>query len=90
MKIPKSIKVGTLTYKVEIADNVNEDEGDLGVVDHGKLLIRIQKGSHSMMTNTLLHEIFHTFNSEFKDETIVQCFADRMQLLLKDNSGIFE
>lgn len=88
MKIPSEVKIGVITYRVIITDHV-DDEHNLGETDHDALTIKIKKSSPVVMENVFLHELLHTFNTEYKDELMIQNFADCLQSLIKNNPGIF-
>lgn len=94
--LPKRVKVGALTFKVKIVDvlpteALEEKIGDaLGRTAFDKQVIYICKCTKETMFNSFLHELFHTFNSEFRNEELIQNFADGLQRLIVDNPSIFK
>ena len=95
MKIPKRVRIGALNFRIEIVDTLKADQlngqsgPNLGHCDFEKQVIYICKAAKPVMFNTFLHEILHAFNSEFKNEEMIQNFTDSLQRLIKDNPKIF-
>lgn len=88
MKIPKTVKVGGLIYKVEIVDKM-DDDSCVAKTYFQELTIRIGKAEKDFMEQAFIHELLHTINGELK-ETDVEFFAMSLYQVLKDNSDIFE
>lgn len=95
MTIPKSIKIGGKTYKVEITDRL-----DFGITScsgeilYDKLIIRVAPNAEQMMHGVLLHEIVHGIlqNLGYRDhdEQKVDALANALHALIVDNPGMFE
>jgi hypothetical protein len=93
MKIPKTIKIGAVNYKVIEVDNIIDTAGDcMGRCDIKKATIELKKEqSQEMKESTLLHEIIEAINAmcelEFSHKTI--CTLETMlHQVLKDNKLI--
>lgn len=85
MTIPETIKVGALTYKIEITPL----EDDCGDFDSLTSTIRINSAMpQDAQEATLIHELFHAMNSEFADGPM-HAFMDSLALqwyaVLKEN-----
>lgn len=88
MNIPSKLKVGGLTYKVKIADEINEDDC-AAFIDHQKLTITVEKAEPEAMRHNFLHEMFHAINFEFTEEK-VEFLASALYQVIKDNPTIFK
>ncbi|HFE9852679.1 TPA: ImmA/IrrE family metallo-endopeptidase [Enterococcus faecalis] len=82
MLIPKSIKVGSINYRVELVAHIpTEDEGyKWGECDYQNSVIRIwDKLSTEKQEQTFIHELTHAIAHEAgiddQDEDIVNRFA---------------
>ncbi len=91
MKIPKSINIFSINYKVIIEKDYfsNEDIPDVmlcGDCDLNNKIIRIRKSQDSIELQTLLHEIIHAVCHEMGlyDEEHNEKFIDRLALSLAD------
>ena len=81
MKIPNQIKIGGLTYKIEI---MKECEG-WGKAITGKQIIQLESDqTKEHMEVTLLHEILHAINIEIP-ETTIHNIANGLYQVIKDN-----
>lgn len=88
MKIPKSLKIGGLTYKIEEVDEV--DDGDsAGKIVGTKQLIQIGHATNDYMKLTLVHEILHAINAEVK-ESEIEFLAQALYQVIKDNPELFK
>lgn len=85
MIIPKRIKVGAMTFSIEIVENLDNDE--LGRTTFSQQVIKIKKGKQEQMEETFLHELFHCFGKTF-DELAIDLFANRLHAFIKDNKGV--
>lgn len=95
MTIPKSVKVGGKTYKVEITDRLDIGAANCaGEILYDKLTIRILPNPEQEMHGVLLHEIVHAMlqNHGYRDhdEQKVDELANALHALIVDNPGIFE
>ena len=93
MKIPKTLKIGNLTYKVEFMSAELSDAkavfGDSSVLDQR---IRIGNGSSKeKQEDTFVHEIVHSvltqagYFEESKNEVMVKALANGLYQVLRDN-----
>lgn len=95
MTIPKSIKIGGKTYKVEITDRL-----DFGITSYSgeilydRLIIRVAPNAEQMMHGVLLHEIVHGIlqNLGYRDhdEQKVDALANALHALIVDNPSMFD
>lgn len=84
LKIPKSIKIGGLTYKVELAPMGD----DLGQTDFRTSLIRINEAlNDEQKLASFLHECFHCINTQLTEEQ-VDYLALSVNQILVDNKLI--
>lgn len=64
MKLPESIRVGSLVYRV-LFDDVPDGNGNYGETSAVNLIIHIGKlSSDQRLPNTLLHEILHAVDMD--------------------------
>jgi len=86
MNIPKQIKIGGLTYRVDIVENI--EDGVVGKIYYKDLVIKVEKSNVDFMALTFWHEVFHAMNSQL-DHVSVEFFAQSVTQLLKDNPALF-
>lgn len=86
IRIPETIKVGGLTYTVEIVDELDRACAD---TNYGKQRIRVEKANPKFMQQAFLHELFHTINGEFLEEK-VEFLAMSLFQILQDNPQLFK
>lgn len=85
MQIPKIIKIGGHTLKVQLVP-LDDKCGD---VSRNKDLIRVSSSlTEGNQAVTFLHEIFHIMNGEL-NETIIDSLSEQMYQVLHDNKLIF-
>ncbi|MBU7455687.1 ImmA/IrrE family metallo-endopeptidase [Leuconostoc fallax] len=93
-KIPKSIKVGAIDYKIEITHLDKNDNGDilLGQCDYITNTIQInEESSKERQEQTLYHELVHALffessNNEFQDnERLVDSVGLMLHQVVKNN-----
>jgi len=83
-KIPKSLKIGGLTYKIELVP-ANQINNDLGETDFTKGIIRINKEViKEQQEASLWHEICHCLNTQFTEEQ-TDYLALSIYQIIKDN-----
>lgn len=87
MKIPESIKIGGITYKVDIVEDIDKSDAQ-GEIDYEKAYIRVKKTNEDSMKQTFLHELFHAMNIDF-DEERVEFLSVILYQVIKDNPGVF-
>lgn len=83
-KNKNKIKVGGITYKIELADP--RDMGDdLATTDFDRCLIKIDRSiDDSQKGCALIHEIFHCINNQLSEKE-VEFFAMAWYQILVDN-----
>lgn len=75
MRIPKTLKIGGHTVKVEI----KKLENDCGFYDNRRGLIVIDSEMpRTLKESTLLHEIIHVLNSTLSEKEIGHMFQDSL------------
>ena len=85
MKIPKSLKIGGHSYKIELVKEGELAKNDCGSLSRENNKIYIDtKLSDSNRTVTLIHEILHAVNNELS-ESFVDGLAEQLYQVLKDN-----
>lgn len=100
MNIPKQIKVGCLTYDVEVVDRElcvdgKEVRGRIEY-DHCKILIRSDVQCKQSMILTLFHELIHAMVRERglewgnDDELYTEELAKSLFQVTQDNPNIFK
>ena len=87
MKIPKNLKIGGHTIKVEISHL----ENDNGISDFEKNLITIcDTLPQDQKESTLFHEMMHFMNSTFSENQLnhllLDSLAEQLYQILKDNN----
>lgn len=87
MQIPSTVKVGGLTYGIEIVNKM-DDDSCVGKTYFQDLKIKIEKAEKPFMELTFLHEILHAMNAELK-ETDIEFLAQSLYQVLVDNPKIF-
>ena len=87
MTIPKKIKVGGLTYKVLIVDQIDGDDAS-GITDPKTLTIKIIKCHPNVMEQTFIHELLHAINFE-KEQEEVEFLSMSLYQVIKDNPKLF-
>lgn len=81
MRIPSSIKIGGITYKVEIKDLGD----DMGKTTFDKSLISIdEKLNQEQREATFYHEVIHCINNQLT-EMEVEFLAQSIYQIIKDN-----
>lgn len=88
MTIPKKVKVGGLTYEVEIVDKM-DDDSCVGKTYFQDSKIRIGKANPDFMEQVFMHELIHTINGEI-GETEVEFLAMSLYQVIKDNPELFK
>lgn len=94
MKIPEKVKIGGLTYNVEITEKL-----DLGIANcsaeilYNDLIIRVTPQAKEKMEADFWHEIVHGILSQLgykqHDEKRVEEMAQSLYALVKDNPEMF-
>ena len=86
MKIPKTVKIGAHTIKVEIKPL----DRDCGYYEHKKGLIVIDADMpQSLQESTFIHEVIHVMNSTISEGTVGHALqdslAEQLYQVLKEN-----
>lgn len=89
MKIPKSIRVGGFTYKVEFTDNLWRSDGYKGCVCWHTRTITLDVNNDAQEQGyNFLHEVTHAvdkhFNQDGLDEKEVSAIANGLYQVLSD------
>ena len=91
MNLPKSVKIGGLTYRVKQTSNVSN--GVDGEINPQTLKIKLRPMNKAAMARTLLHEMLHGIHWELgyteHDEKQIDALAGALYALIVDNPGIF-
>lgn len=88
MNIPNKLKVGGLTYSIEIANSI-DDEDCAAFIDIQKLKIKVEKADPAAMQHNFIHEMIHAINSEIPEET-VEYMAMLLYQIIVDNPLLFK
>jgi predicted metal-dependent peptidase len=95
MNIPKKIKIGGKTYKVEVTRNLDLGNAQYsGEVDYCNLVIRIFPHAQQRMEADFLHEMVHAIYDHLgytnHDEKKVDELAQALYMVIQDNPKMFE
>lgn len=93
MNIPESVKIGGITYKIEITDRLTTGSESDGEITFNEAIIRLAPREPQYMCQVLLHEIVHAVlnflgNSEH-DETKVDLISQLAYSIITDNPALF-
>lgn len=91
MKIPKTLRISGITWKVEQVDGsqVSEDFA-IGCMDERTQTIKLDKSlSQEMKEATLLHEIFHCIDYQLEHD-LVEMLSNQLYQVLKENKLLNE
>ncbi|HZS47240.1 MAG TPA: hypothetical protein VFC63_19355 [Blastocatellia bacterium] len=87
MNLPKQLKIGGHTYKVEIAEDSFKD-APCGHTDYNDGAIRINKqNTQSEQEQSLIHEAMHVMNKTLNHE-LLDSLSEQIYAFLKDNKLI--
>lgn len=96
MKIPKSIRIGGVEYRIQYTPNLNDGQTMCyGTIDYEDHLIELSEDrgtSHEYRCITLWHEILHGIREQFgveidNEEEVVNMFSRGIYQVLQDNGG---
>jgi len=85
MKIPKKLKIGSVTLDIKLThpDNIEGGCGDCDVINQ---VIRLNSDmSDDMKAFTLWHEIIHAWNTTLEEEK-TDAMAQMIVTVIKDNN----
>jgi hypothetical protein len=84
MKIPKTLKIGGLIYKIKI-ERLDDDHGKMSRVYQ---TIKVDSDlPEPERIVTLIHEVIHVMNGQIKED-MVEALAHQAYQILKDNKFI--
>ena len=88
--IPKQIKVGGITYDIEIVDSQMSSDNNVGLTDYRDAKIYISRNnSIAFMEETFIHELIHAMLAHAgyvdHDELMVESLAQTLYGVIKDN-----
>ena len=95
MKITDSVKIGGITYKVELSDLISNDVDCDGQIDYKEQLISLKSDMNhnaDYAKEVFLHEILHGIfeHCGFKqNEDNIRALSIALYMVIKDNPGIF-
>lgn len=95
MRIPKSVKVGNIEYKIEITDEtlVVNNHVCTGRIEYYKQVIKVSKDLETdCRFQTFLHELVHAIDEDRDidlDEKKTEMLARGLAQVLKDNQDMF-
>lgn len=93
MMIPKSVKIGALTYKVNITDNLVLGCDYGGEILYQELVINIRPMAPERMEQSFLHEVCHGIYDHLgyvvHDEKKIDELAGSLHELIEGNPGMF-
>lgn len=93
IRIPTSLKVGGLVYRVEVVDDIGKPA--CADTDFQKQRIRVERADPKFMQQAFIHEILHAINGEWNEErveflamSLFQVFQDNPQLFKRVKGGV--
>ena len=93
MKIPEKIKVGGVTYSIEITNNIGMGFDYSAEIDYKACVIRVRPMAADKMERDLFHEImraiFDACGYTEHDEGQIDRIAVMIHAIVKDNPNIF-
>lgn len=94
MNIPKSIKIGGVTYAVEITNKLDLGNANYsGEIDYVNLVIRICPNSQAKVEVDLMHELLHGIADHLgysdHDEKKIDELAHALYMVIVDNPELF-
>jgi len=80
MKIPKTVKVGGMIYRIIDGYKFDERTDVRGLADHNQLIIRLGNMIDNNHTRELvfIHEVLHAINNVYNAEGLEEDEIDRM------------
>ena len=96
MELPKSVKIGGVTYKITTAKPMKNHEGHklMGKASFHKQEIRINPKYRCNLPRTLMHEIVHTIfenagqDEHQSDEGLITCLQHGLVDFMRDNPDV--
>lgn len=95
MQIPKKIKIGALTYEVEITDNLSGGSANCSAeISYRDLTIRVCPMARARMETSFLHEVVHGMADAMgfveHDERLVDTMSQLLYQVIQDNPEMFQ
>jgi len=101
MKIPESVKIGDIIYKVSKVNRINADPELNGQIRYSMgeiLLLDASAFPEDYKFNSFLHELIHgiryhmqmAVEDEDEEEKIVKQFTNGLAMVLADNPDLFK
>ena len=96
MKLPKSIKIGSRKYTIEMEERIVSEDGCrlAGEINHHKLVIKLDPDrADDAVREVLLHEILHgvcDLNADDPEEVFVMRTATALSTVFLDNPELLE
>jgi hypothetical protein len=96
-RLPRKVRVGLLTYEIEVVDNLMDEgtkQNGLCIFTEQKIQLDSKPPSSQFAADTLLHEILHAIwgervlNKNPSEEQIVTSLATGIAILLRDNPDL--
>lgn len=92
IKIPKTVKIGTHTYSIELDPHLHSDEKDYGQINYRAQTIRVWLDAPlSIKNEALLHEVIHLAQSIYRvdiSDADIDRVAETIGGFLFNNLGI--
>lgn len=94
MVIPKKIKIGGTTYRVEITNKLDLGNSNVTAeIDYCNLVIRVSPQAKEKMESDFLHEVVHGILDHLgyrnHDEKKVDELAQSFYMVIQDSPGMF-
>lgn len=95
MNIPKSVKIGGVTYAVEITDKLDLGSANYsGEIDYVNCIIRVCPHAQAKMEADFIHELLHGIFDHLgysdHDEKKIDELAHALYMVIVDNPKMFE
>jgi hypothetical protein len=97
MKIPKSIRIGVMTYEVKVSDAIPgpQNAHNLAFVetDQGRIWLAKGKQTEEVLALSFLHECVHAMLAEIaetklsENERFVELFSRQLYTFIEKNRG---
>ena len=100
MNIPKTVKIGGITYDVKVLPEFPPDDksdGHLRFSEQEIIVLRDDKHKQEYVEAVFIHELIHgiTTHAQFKfpkgeEERYIECVSLGLYALIKDNPELFK
>lgn len=94
MNIPEKVKIGGITYAVEVTENLKLGNARYsGEIDYCDLVIRVCPNAQGKMdvdfVHELLHGVFDHLGYKDHDEKMIDELAHALYMVIEDNPDMF-